>query len=509
MINYQTSTANRLLATHVLEAKAYCEQWLQDFPNSFEALHFCGLISAKLKDMVKALDYFTRAILLNPSNVSCHNNLSNVYLSLDDTEKALQHLHQALRLDPLHPEAYNNLGRLLYKQGRISDAIPHFQKALRMEPDYWEAHYNLAHSLASQNQMSAAATHYREVLRLMPEHNIAHFNLGLACLSEDNFTEAEKHLRKALELSPNNLEAAKQLGFVSVTLGKIPEAIQAFNQSLAISPDLAEVHHNLAVLHLRNQAHAPALFHFEEALRLEPTNDTAKHMVTALNGASTPSAAPIQYVAQLFDQYADYYDEHVKHKLKYAVPGLLRNAVGLSVAKQSNPKVGRVLDIGCGTGLCGIFFRDLALELIGIDLSKNMIEKAKALNTYEKLLAMDLNDYLAQTNLEPFDLVIAGDVFVYTGDLETIFKKIKNILHPNGRFAFTTEYIEENHLMMRINNETSSGFCLQTSGRYAHTRSYIQRLANQFGFTIELEESIVPREHEGEPIRGYLYVLGS
>lgn len=497
-MNYQIATANKLLAGNVIEAKAYCEQWVHDMPLSFDALQFCGLVHAKLKEMPRALDYFVRALLQDPHDVACHNNLSNVYLALGDTEKALQHLHQALRIDPLHPEAYNNFGRLLYKQGRISDAIPHFQKALRLNPDYWEAHYNLAHSLASQNQMNSAANHYREVIRLMPEHPIAHFNLGLACLSEENYLAAEIHLSKALNLMPDNLEAAKQLAQVYVTLGKIADAIETFKLCLNLSFDLPDVHHNLAILYLRNQEQTKALEHFEAAQMLDPTNETAKHMVMALSGEQASIAAPTQYVSHLFDQYADYYDEHVKQSLKYAVPGLLRSAVGRCLTEAKYFKTGRVLDLGCGTGQCGVFFRDLAVEMIGVDLSVNMIEKAKLLGAYEKLVTMDIQTYLTQPGLEPFDIILAGDVLVYMGDLKNLFKSVSKALLPNGRFAFTTEYIPPSQ---------SNTFYLQPTGRYAHASRYIHDLAAQYGFTVECEETIVPREHEGEPIHGRLYVL--
>lgn len=497
-MNYQIEIANKLLAQNALEAKTYGEQWVHDAPHSFEALQFCGLVHAKLKDMTKALGYFNRALDINPTNVACHNNISNIYLAVHDTEKALQHLHQALRIDPLHPEAYNNFGRLLYKQGRIADAIPHFQKALRINPDYWEAHYNLAHSLASQNQMNAASTHYREVIRLNPEHPIAHFNLGLACISEEQINAAEIHLKKALELMPQNLEAARQLGHVYVTLGKIEDAIQSFEYALSISTDLADVHHNLAILYLRCQEKSRALTHFQETLKRDPTNDTANHMILALSGIQTSISAPPGYIAQLFDQYAEYYDAHVKTKLDYQVPGLLRNAVGRSLTKNNHLKVGRVLDLGCGTGQCGVFFRDLAVDLIGVDLSENMIEKAKCLDAYEKLVIADITDYLAQSDLEPFDLIVAGDVLIYTGDLTELFSRISTILLPKGYFAFTTESMEESSNM---------NYFLQPTGRYAHTNTYIHQLAEKYGFIIDTVEEIVLRKHEGAPVPGRLYVL--
>ena len=36
----------------------------------------------------------------------------------------------------------------------------------------------------------------------------------------------------------------------------------------------------------------------------------------------------------------------------------------------------RILDLGCGTGLCGPLFKPMASTLIGIDLSEKMIAQA-------------------------------------------------------------------------------------------------------------------------------------
>ena len=492
--SFNLSQAQKLLQEEPLEkVRDYAKRWLESFPDSLEALQFCGMVSVRENNPNDALEYFKRAILQKPNEISCHINLSNVYTNLGRIEDALIHLRQALRIQPLHAEAYNNIGRLLYKQRRFEEAIPNFEKALRIDPNYWEAHYNLAHSLASQNQINRAATHYREVVRLFPKHSIARFNLGLACMDEENYVDAEAHLSKALELDENNLEAAKQLGQAYVMLGKTAEAIQTYEKALRLSPDLSELHHNLAILHLRNEEKAKALFHFKEALNLDPRNDTAKHMIMALSNTQTTAAAPPAYLTQLFDQYADYYDEHLKNKLKYQVPYLLRSAIGKGLG--SNPKAGRVLDIGCGTGLCGIFFRDLALELIGIDLSPKMIEKANALDAYEKLLIIDLNDYLSQENLTPFDLIVAGDVLVYSGDLSLIFKNVAKALVLHGQFAFSTEYLE------------TGDYYLQPTGRFAHSAQYIHQLAKENHFSIEIAESIVPREHEGIAVSGQLYVL--
>lgn len=498
------------------EAQSLCQPLLENNHLTIESLDVLGLLYIKLQDFAQAAFYFEKALALNPDQVEQHINLGNIYVSMGQLDKAKQHLQQALRIDPHHAVGYNNLGRLFYLENLFAKAIPYFEKALRLNPDYWEAHYNLAHCLAQKNQFQAAAVHYREVLRLMPEHHNAHYNLGLIYFEEGNYEAAIEHLKASLTTTEVSEDPAAPLYYIAhshLALGHIAEATEYFEKSLNFSnPDtLGESHHNLAVLYLRQENYLKALFQFEEALKHQPENHTAKHMVNALTGVQSETPAPNQYISDLFDQYAEHYNAHVKEKLHYNVPGQLRNAVGRCIS--ANSSAGRVLDLGCGTGLCGVYFRDLAIELIGVDLSPKMVEKAKALDAYESVIVADIQDYLNDPKLKPFNLIIAGDVLVYSGNLTKLFQAVTAALLPKGRFAFTIENLEQGaNLDQKANldqneNPEQRDYFLNPTGRYAHSTHYIHQLAKANHLKIELEETIVPRQHEGKAIDGRLFVL--
>lgn len=468
--------------------------------------------------------------------------LGNDYLSKGQLPEAKQHYYQALRLDPQHAEGYYHLGRLFYLEHLFDEAIPLFEKALRINPDYWEAHYHLAHTLSQKNQFNQAAVHYQEVLRLIPEHYFAHYNLGLILFEHGDYESALNHLQKAensLTKPEDKIAVLYYIAHTHLSLAHVNEATTYFEKLIEYSDHLSqslphefstqfftqekmgENYHNLAVLYLRQGKRAEALLHFEEALKYQPENDTAHHMIMAIKGEETEhgqvegiqseSRAPKHYITNLFDQYAEYYDLHMKEKLHYEVPGLLRNAMGRCMTSASqNAKAGRVLDLGCGTGLCGVYFRDLALELIGVDLSPKMLKKAKALGAYDALVEADVLEYLASLDLKPFDIVIAADVLVYFGNLEKMFQEIAKSLAPKGRFIFTIEIIQQNAEF--LNNKTvarknQKDYLLNPTGRYAHASHYIHKLASDNQLSIELEEKIILRAQENQSIEGLLFVL--
>ncbi len=97
---------------------------------------------------------------------------------------------------------------------------------------------------------------------------------------------------------------------------------------------------------------------------------------------------------------------------------------------------------------------------------------------------------------ESYDLVIAGDVFVYVGNLDDVAAEARRLLRPGKAFVFTVEHLPE--------AEGPTPYQLQASGRYAHADSYLRTLANSTGFNI-LELAHTTLRQDGDtPITGSL-----
>ena len=212
---------------------------------------------------------------------------------------------------------------------------------------------------------------------------------------------------------------------------------------------------------------------------------------------------PSEYVVSLYSSFADTFDNQLVNKLKYQTPAKLRHLVD-EVAHQSTSGVqcfDYAADLGCGTGLSGRAFHDLTTHLVGVDLSPEMIEKAKITGCYTSLHVGDVESILKK---ETYDMIIACDVFVYIGNLQSIFQSVSKCLNPkHGLFAFSTELLDEDHEM----EKGSSGFLLQSCARFAHKQSYIQNLAEQFGYVVRSMKKDVIRKNAGKDVNGLLTVL--
>lgn len=200
------------------------------------------------------------------------------------------------------------------------------------------------------------------------------------------------------------------------------------------------------------------------------------------------------YMRNLFDQYAGRFDRDLVETLGYKAPVLLRSA--LDRIAGADRRYARVLDLGCGTGLMGEAIRDRAGELVGVDLSPNMIEVAKQKNIYDRLIVGDLIEYLeAETAL--FDLILAADVFVYLPDLNPTLGTAAGKLSDPGLIAFTVE------------THGGEGAILRDTLRFAHGEPHLRAAAGSAGLKIMQLEKVSTRREKEIPVEGLLAVLGT
>ena len=100
----------------------------------------------------------------------------------------------------------------------------------------------------------------------------------------------------------------------------------------------------------------------------------------------------------------------------------------------------RILDLGCGFGEhCKQFVNYGAEKVVGIDISKKMLEVAMAENCDPKIQYINISmEDIAQLQ-ERFDIVISSLAVHYVEDFDVVIKNVYNLLDENGIFIFSQE----------------------------------------------------------------------
>ena len=163
---------------------------------------------------------------------------------------------------------------------------------------------------------------------------------------------------------------------------------------------------------------------------------------------------------EFYDQIAEYYDEMTRFKDRFEDE---KEIFSEWINKYQFKKV---LDLGCGSGLHTILLKKLGIEATGVDISENMIIKAKKNAqkfgidpSFIKSFFNDLNKNIK----EKFDTVLfPGNSLPHIKthqELLTTFKNIRKLLLPQGKFILQilnyARILKTKERIISINKNTS------------------------------------------------------
>ncbi|MEZ6079616.1 MAG: tetratricopeptide repeat protein [Pirellulaceae bacterium] len=367
--------------------------------------------------------------------------------------------------------AHHLLGRLYYQTQRSDAAIASLQRAVAVQPNYPDALMDLANMLHDQGQYVQAEECLLQVIRRQPNNSMPHNNLGVLYKDQQRFDEALVAYRRSVELDASNSAA---LGNLARALSRIEDfdgAIQIYRRLLEVEPANIEALKSLASVLRRAGRLAEAIEVFSRWLALEPDNPVARHLLSACTDTATPQRASDEYVREVFDNFASTFEADLA-RLSYRGPKIMEQALSRELGEPNNQRI--ILDAGCGTGLCGPVLRPYAQRLIGVDISRKMLDVAERRTLYDELIESELGLYLSHHTAE-FDLIASADTFGYFGDLATLLQMAHSALRSGGLLLATLEV---------GNISPEQGYHLQSSGRYCHNREYVRLCCETAGFTI-------------------------
>jgi len=170
-------------------------------PNAWNNL---GILSAREGDTAAAINFFQRALQIDPAHLIALLNLGNAYrqrkdwleakkalqrafdvgpddpelnyslgmvcAQLEESDRAYEYLKRAVELRPVYPEALNNLGVLYLRKRRPEEAIHSFEASIRVAPEYDQSYLNLARIYAIQGQREKAREVLLQLLKQHPDH---------------------------------------------------------------------------------------------------------------------------------------------------------------------------------------------------------------------------------------------------------------------------------------------------------------------------------------------------
>jgi predicted TPR repeat methyltransferase len=445
--------------------------------------------------LLEAAALYQRVLQANPSAFEALYGLGMAHAQQGQLPEGERLIDQALKLNPRFAEGWRARGMMLMHLGRHADARVCIDRALALKPDFKEALAVRAALGAGRPEPIDALAKLESELARNPD-SAPHWNdRGSVLAGMGRREDALESFERALSIKPDYIEAQSNRATLLFEMDRLEDALTAFDAVLAIKPDLAIAWNNRGNTLTKIGRFEEAVASYDRALALKPDfAEALENRELPLFELGHTVRSPSKYMRGLFDGFSHHYDDTMLNKLDYRGHLHVRAMVE-KVRPLLKPPPWRILDLGCGTGLVGVAFRDLGATLDGLDISPRMLEAARARGIYSTLILGDLEAVLADSG-PLYDLIVSADTMTYFGDLAPAFTGVDRRLEPGGCYVFASEA------------KAGEDWEKTKVHRYRHAESYLRAEALRAGLDFMDIFECTLRLEENEPVAGFAVALG-
>jgi tetratricopeptide (TPR) repeat protein len=210
------------------------------------------------KEYVRAEEYLSRVIEMGVKYADVFNMLGVISHIQGKFASAIEYFHKALEINPRYTEATLNLTVLYNDLGQYSDAKKLYfslknkasKSSAQIEPvlrgKLSNMHADIGDVYRSIGLYSNAIDEYIHALSLNPGYSDIRTKLGQALRESGDKEESLKELSKVLKQNPTYVPALLQIGITHYSLNNLNEAKAAWNKATALNSNS-----NLANMYIR------------------------------------------------------------------------------------------------------------------------------------------------------------------------------------------------------------------------------------------------------------------
>ena len=276
------------------------------YPEFALAQNDIGVLYNQAGNKEKALEFYEKAMLLDPENIVFQKNLADFYfVEMGRVKEAFQIYVKILELNPQDIETLLITGHICVALQQFEDAKVFYRRVLELEPQNEAAQSNLNKldkmgptmpKLKSPEEMyqeiqpflnngdpHKAISLLEKLLQSYPDFALAHNDLGVLYYHTGVTEKARHYYERAVELIPDSINFQKNLAdFLFVEEGKVEEALQIYVNILTTHPDDVETLLITGHICIALKKFDDAIEFYERVLALAPDNEDAIKNLQAL-----------------------------------------------------------------------------------------------------------------------------------------------------------------------------------------------------------------------------------
>jgi tetratricopeptide (TPR) repeat protein len=182
------------------EAIPVYHEYLENEPDSFEAMTYLAECYEKGGEISMARKYYQEAIELAPEFADPWFGLGIISLNTGNTDDSLIFFRKAVRLDDENPEIWYFLGKAHYNKGEKKAAMRCFREALKLDAFYDEIWADLGKIILKENLLLKALPYLEHAYKITGDVPGINYLLASFYLHAGNPEKAYKHLSLAINM---------------------------------------------------------------------------------------------------------------------------------------------------------------------------------------------------------------------------------------------------------------------------------------------------------------------
>ena len=402
-------------------------------------------------------------VMPDQNNTTAAWRLAKIALESGNFDDAIALGEQLCEQNPTEPGIRLLLGSAEIGRSKPKDAIPHLQQAAKLDPQNATAWKFIGDAFIDLKEWEPAVEAFLFAVQLEPDTSLQH--------------------AKLFQLIGDRLKFFHLVGGLkdrTVAIGVFDRWIQTFVGESDLQKALRQLDQYFGQCEMRVDrmmfAYLSRILMFMD--RGEEAVEVFSKSTFPVENASASEDKDHQTLRSEYREMAGSYDsgEVAQHCSKMLADFAIR-LIGV------RPGV-RVLDAACGTGLVGLHLQAWADEIVGIDLSPDMLAEARKKGVYDKLTTGDISVALKEHG-GSFDLVTCAGALYHLSDLSGFFAGATSRLVPGGVLAVSVDPCADQW------EKRATGL-----GGFAHSRRYLRRMAMENDLK-EIDTQIL--EHRAHP----------
>lgn len=315
----------------------------------------------------------------------------------------------------------------------------------------------------------------------------------------EKYKASRKELTTFIEKSKNLLDTNIEIGLYHFYKGNISDAKLRFRVISIFRANSATVCYNIGRCYFAEGNINKAYKCFIKTIKLDSHHEEASYYIKKITHSTSIKQLPKNLIKQYFDHTGEYFVEHWLIAKQYRGHELIHTAI-TKVFKNDFHSKFSILDLGCGTGICGHFLKihNIGSHNTGVDISNRMLNIArgcliKGKAVYNELIRMEITDFLKQEKNHKYDVIIFAEVLHYLHDFQLELELAKKCISKKGA------------IVCLARRKDGDGIDFINRGDYfCHSESYVRNVAKEINMQISY---ISYCKIYGTQVDGILFVL--